>query len=73
MISKKLDDLLTTKKKEGCLILNQNLPKYLAVSEWMKQQIYHHRFKSGEKLISENHYVKNSPSVDKRLVKRLLF
>ena len=54
MISKKIDDLLTPKKKEGCLILNQNLPKYLAVSEWMKQQIYHHRFKAGEKLISEN-------------------
>ncbi|MDE5976917.1 MAG: GntR family transcriptional regulator [Turicibacter sp.] len=35
-------------------MLNQNLPKYLAVSEWIKQNIYNHTFKAGEKLMSEN-------------------
>lgn len=40
--------------KGGISILNQNLPKYLGVAEWMKQNIYNNTFKAGEKLISEN-------------------
>lgn len=35
-------------------MLNPNLPKYLAVAEWMKENIYNNTFKAGEKLISEN-------------------
>lgn len=35
-------------------MLNPNLPKYLAVAEWMKEKIYNNTFKAGEKLISEN-------------------
>lgn len=35
-------------------MLNPNLPKYLAIAEWMKENIYNNTFKAGEKLISEN-------------------
>ncbi|WP_317326986.1 GntR family transcriptional regulator [Turicibacter sanguinis] len=35
-------------------MLNQNLPKYVAVAEWIKQNIYNNTYKAGEKLISEN-------------------
>jgi len=38
----------------GVFILNQNLPKYLAVSEWLKDNIKNQTLKPGEKLISEN-------------------
>ncbi|MBQ8993091.1 MAG: GntR family transcriptional regulator [Turicibacter sp.] len=35
-------------------MLNHNLPKYLAVAQWIKQNIQTNHFKAGEKLISEN-------------------
>ena len=35
-------------------MLDTSLPKYLAIAEWMKENIYRNSFKSGEKLISEN-------------------
>ena len=35
-------------------VLDTSLPKYLAIAEWMKENIYSNDFKSGEKLISEN-------------------
>ena len=35
-------------------MLDTNLPKYLAIAEWMRQNIYSNNFKYGEKLISEN-------------------
>ncbi|MGL4337449.1 MAG: GntR family transcriptional regulator [Turicibacter sp.] len=35
-------------------MLNQNLPKYVAVAEWIKQNIFDDTFKTGDKLMSEN-------------------
>ena len=35
-------------------MLDVSLPKYLAIAEWMKENIYSNNFKYGEKLISEN-------------------
>lgn len=35
-------------------MLNTNLPKYLAIVEWIKENIQSNNFKYGEKLISEN-------------------
>ena len=35
-------------------ILNNQLPKYLAVAEWIKENIQNNNLKPGEKLISEN-------------------
>jgi len=35
-------------------MLDANLPKYLAIAEWMKNNIHNNTFKYGEKLISEN-------------------
>ena len=35
-------------------VLDTSLPKYLAIAEWMKENIYSNNFKFGEKLISEN-------------------
>lgn len=35
-------------------MLDSSLPKYLAIAEWMKENIYSNHFKYGEKLISEN-------------------
>jgi len=35
-------------------MLNAKLPKYLAIAEWLKENIHNQQFKSEEKLISEN-------------------
>ena len=35
-------------------MLNTEIPKYLAIAEWIKDNIRSNNFKSGEKLISEN-------------------
>jgi len=35
-------------------ILNNQLPKYLAIAEWIKENIENNTFKPGDKLISEN-------------------
>lgn len=40
--------------KERFFMLNTSLPKYLAIAEWMKENIQNNNFKYGEKLISEN-------------------
>lgn len=40
--------------KGGIYILNPNLPKYVAIAGWMKENIYNQTYKAGEKLISEH-------------------
>jgi len=35
-------------------MLDENLPKYIAISNWIKENIDNNTFKDGEKLISEN-------------------